>query len=194
MSSVDARVHCYSSLCPVRKFSALQDSGNSSDNNGDSESVSLSDEDYVQPASGLDPDGPTPGRGHPRPGRAASASGRHGSGALNGLATEASVDALSVELCAVAGMLPAMGGQPSPPLPLVAPQAKASSFAVNGGNRFVAARGQARATVVSQKRVGNGRGKKPHMKAGSSRNGSDAVLMVSLASCGKVDAAGKLIV
>ena len=168
----------------------MQGSGNSSNNDGDSESASPSDDDCVQTAGGLDPDGPTPSRGHPRPGRAASANGRHGSGTLNGLTTGASVDALSAELYKGSGMgtggiIPAMAGDPSPPLPPLqqnslmpplpplAPQAMTSSYAVSvgGGARSAAARGQARTTVVSQNRIGNGRGKKPHLKARSARDG-----------------------
>jgi len=168
----------------------VQGSGNSSNNDGDSESASPSDDDCVQTAGGLDPEGHTPGtRGHPRLGRAASANGRHGSGPLTGLATGASVDALSAELYKGSGIggsiIPAMAGDPSPPLPPLqqsslmpplpplAPQAMTSSYAVSvgGGNRSVAARGQARAAVASQNRVGNGRGKKPHLKARTSHNG-----------------------
>ncbi len=168
----------------------MQGSGNSSNNDGDSESASPSDDDCVQTAGGLDPEGHTPGtRGHPRLGRAASANGRHGSGPLTGLATGASVDALSAELYKGSGIggsiIPAMAGDPSPPLPPLqqsslmpplpplAPQAMTSSYAVSvgGGNRSVAARGQARAAVASQNRVGNGRGKKPHLKARTSHNG-----------------------
>ena len=174
--------------CDQLTYWHVQGSGNSSNNDGDSESASPSDDDCVQTAGGLEPDGPTPGRGHPRSGRAASANGRHGSGPLNGLATGASVDALSAELFKGSGMggsiIPAMAGDPSPPLPPLqqnslmpplpplAPQAMTSSYAVSvgGGNRSVAARGQARAAVVSQNRVGNGRGKKPHLKARSFRN------------------------
>ena len=124
------------------------------------------------------------GSGRPRPGRAGSAGGKDGSAAANGFATGASMDALSAELykgSGTAGMVPAMAGDPSPPLPplqhgslmpplpplVPQPVTITSSFAVSvgGGNRSVAARGQPRAAVVGQNRSANGRGKKPHLKA-----------------------------
>ena len=158
-----------------------QGSGNSSHNDGDSETASPSDDDYVQTAAGAEPDGPMAGRGHLRPGRAGSVGGKDGSAAGNGLATGASMDALSAELyrgSGTASVVPAMAGDPSPPLlavphtslmpplPPLAPATMTSSFAVSvgGGNRSVAARGQTRAAILGQNRNANGRGKKPHLK------------------------------
>ena len=161
----------------------VQGSGNSSHNDGDSETASRSDDDYVQTAGGLEPDGPMTGRAHPQPGRAVSFGGKAGSAAANGIATGASMDALTAELykgSGTASVVPAMAGDPSPPLPALPqnslmpplpplarqPVTITSSFAVSvgGGNRSVAARGQPRAAVIGQNRSANGRGKKPHLK------------------------------